>query len=333
MNLLRLNKESFKNRTKVFSRIKRWKNSLVFFTFILLAFVFWLLIYYQQKFEVELYAPIHYKNIPSNIVLSDSVPDKISLKIQDKGIALLNYFFRKEKNVIEIDLEDISSGENPYVIEHEMLSDIIYEHLSAMTQLTSFEPEQIVVNYFPLKSKNLPVVLTGNVDPAPGYFFVNDLTINPSTIVVYGSPQVLDKLHAINTKQFKQTAIDKKLDVSLDLQIPQGVRLSTHKVQLTAEVEAYTEKTFELPVVSHNLPANLYVRFFPSSVELVCQVALSKYSQLTEKELEISIDYNQLEQNKNALIPLTLSKKPKDLINYRMVPERVEYLIEQKKNL
>jgi hypothetical protein len=306
---------------------------LVFFTFVVLAFIFWLIRYYQQKFEIELSIPLQYEQVPPDLILSDSVPQKINLKIQDKGTLLLNYLFTKRWDAIDINLEDISLSPSPYVVQRNVLSGLLYEHLSTTTQLISFYPENIVIHYFPLKKKEVPVVLNGDILVAPGYIFADTIALAPSTIIVYGEPQVIDTLKVIRTAPVKKTNIDKKLAISLDLQIPNGIHSATDKVKLTADVEAYTEKSFELPIVSRNLPENRYVRFFPSTAEIICQVALSKYAQLTETDLEVSIDYNELKQNKNTSVALTLGKKPKGLINYRIVPERVEYLIEQKADL
>ncbi|MDR2086301.1 MAG: hypothetical protein LBP72_03915 [Dysgonamonadaceae bacterium] len=265
--------------------------------------------------------------------MSDSLPEAINVKIQDKGTVLLNYFFSKNWETVDINLKNISLQQTPYVIQRNMLISKLYEHLSPTTQLISFYPETITIHYYPLKMKKLPVILTGTVTPAPGYIFVDSATINPSVVTVYGNEQALDTLQVIRTEPVSKTNINKRTDISLNLQMPHNVHTSTDKVKLTMNVEAYTEKSFELPVVSNNLPENLYVRFFPSTVTLICRVPLSKYTQLTEKELEVSVDYNELKQNKNTTLPLKLSKKPKALINYRLVPDRVEYLIEQKGNL
>jgi hypothetical protein len=333
MNLNRLNKENLNNKTKAFFRSNKWKNFLVFFSFVVLAFVFWLMRFYQQKFEIELSIPLRYEEVPSGIVLSDSLPDFIHLKIQDKGTVLLNYLFSKNWGAINIDLKNISLKQEPYLLQRNVISNKLYEYLSPSTQLISFYPENIAIHYFPLNKKEVPVVLANALSLAPGYIFVDSVTINPSTITVYGNKQALDTIREIRTEPVKKSNINKQMDMSLDLQIPRGIHTSTNKVKLSANVEAYTEKSFELPVVSTNLPENLYVRFFPSTVTLICQVPLSKYTQLTEKDLKVSVDYNELKRNKNTMPFLQLSKKPKGLINYRILPDRVEYLIEQKREL
>jgi len=333
MDLKIVNKDKLKKETKVFFRSENWKKLLVFFTFVLLASAFWLLRYYQQKFEVDISIPIHYDNVPTEVVLRNSRPLKIDIKIQDNGTALLNYFFRKNKEAIHIDLREISAEESSYSISRSALNDIIQEQLLTTTKLTSFYPESILIEYSPLEKKELPIVLNKNIVVASGYVLVDSIQINPSTVWVYGDEQTLDTLQTIKTKPLGKTNLDKSLSRSLDMQVPEGTRLSINTVHLTANIEASTEKTFEIPVTCYNSPENRHIRFFPSSVEVICQVALSKYPQFSETDLGIGIEYDELMQNKSETISLTLRKKPQWLINYRIVPERVEYLIEQKKKL
>ena len=333
MDLKTVSKDKLKKETKVFFRSQNWKNLLVFFIFVLLASAFWLLRYYQQKFDADFSIPIHYDNVPSEVVLRDFLPQKMNLKIQDNGTALLNYFFRKDWGAVHIDLKNISLEKNSYSIGRMDLNDIIQGQLLTTTRLISFYPENILVEYAPVEKKELPVRLNENITLAAGYVLVDSIQIKPSTVWVYGDKQTLDSLQIVRTEPLGKENIDKTLSLFLNLQVPKGTHLSTNSVDLTINIEACTEKSFEVPIVCYGLPENLHVRFFPSSVEIICQVALSKYPQFTAMDLGVGVEYEELIQDKSEMISLSLRKKPQWLINYRIVPERVEYLIEQKKNL
>jgi YbbR domain-containing protein len=162
--------------------------------------------------------------------------------------------------------------------------------------------------------------------------FSNSIAIEPAFVTVYGDNATLDTLSAVKTVRLDKKNIDKKMNFSSQLSIPAGTRLSVDMVKLTTDVEEYTEKSFTLPILCYNLPENRTVRFFPSTVELYVQVGLSKYPLLSEADFEIGADYNNLIKQTSMNYPLALTKNPQWLVNYRIVPEVVEFLVEQKRN-
>lgn len=307
---------------------------MVFFSFVGLASGFWALQYFRQKFDFEVPINVYYTHIPVGIALSEDIPQKINLHVQDKGSAYLNYKFkeRKEALSITVDLAAISPYKTSYIIDQIALRNLIDEKLSATTQLTLFSPDRIEINYSPLSQKELPVVINGTVLPASGYLFMDSILIEPAQVVVYGNKASLDTLREIHTKPLDYRDIDKDWTVSAELQAPEGIHLPVNNVNLSASVEEYTEKTFELPVICNNTPANRYVHFFPSTVELIIKVGLSKYTQLSKSNFEIAVNYNDLIGKHTANCSLTLTLRPKEVESYRIVPNVIEFLIEQKNN-
>lgn len=332
MNLKQINKEEIQGKIKVFFGSKRWKNTLLFFCFALLASCFWALQYFQQKFDFEVPISVRYENIPAGIAISAKLPQDITLYVQDKGNAYLNYFRKKKKNTffINIDLVSISASQNSYIVEKAVLNNLINEKLLSTTQIKSFLPERIEISYSPLEQKELPVVIDGTITPASGYMFSDSILIEPAKVIVYGNKNDLDTFQNIRTLPLDYNNIDKDWNIIAGLQIPEGTRLSVEQVKISATVEEFTEKTFELPVVCINLPANLNVYFFPSIVELNVRVGLSEYANLSKSNFEITVDYNDLKDRNSANCSLTLSRKPSILKNYRIVPDVIEFLLEQK---
>jgi len=332
MILQTLNKKEIQGRIRVFFQSQRWKNTLIFFSFVALASSFWALQYFRQTLEFEVPIKVNYTHIPAGIVLSDNLPEKITLYVQDRGGAYLNYSFKQRKQLLSINLNmgDISPNKTSYSIDQATLRDLISKKLSAATQLKSFSPDKIEINYSPLAQKKVPVAINGTISPAPGYLFTDSIRIEPEQIIAYGNKVTLDSLRKIQTVPLNYNNIDKDWAISTDLQAPEGIHLSFDKVKLSAIVEEYTEKTFELSVVCYNLPPNRSVRFFPSTVELVVRVGLSKYAQLSKSNFEIAVNYKDLAGKNTANCSLALTHKPSEVKSYRIVPNVVEFLIEQK---
>jgi len=327
------NKEEIKGRARAFFKSTKWKNTLVFFSFIVLASGFWALQYFNNKFEFEVPIQVLYVQIPTGVVVSHKLPEEITLHVQDKGSAYLNYMIKKRNKslFITINLGIISLNKSSYVIEQAVLHSLISEKLLATSLLKSYSPDKIEVSYSPLAQKELPVTVNGSIFPATGYLFLDSIRIEPAQVVAYGDKNALDTLREIETIPVNYTSIDKNWTVSVDLQAREGIHLSVDNVELSAMVEEYTEKIFELPVVCYNVPSDRKVYFFPSTVELGVKVGLSKYSQLLKSNFEIAVNYNDLKVKNTANCSLTLTHKPPGLENYRIVPNVIEFLIEQKK--
>ena len=183
------------------------------------------------------------------------------------------------------------------------------------------------------RGKEVPVRINASFSTASGYRFIDSLHIKPSTVWVYGDKKILDTLQWIQTVFVKEDKIQNNLDLTLKLQIPKGLQTTVQKVRLIAEMEEYAEKKIELPVLCRNCPEDIHVRFFPSTVEIVCYLSLSNYTALTAEDLETSVDYDDLIKNTGANILPALFRKPQWLTDYRIIPEAVEYLIEQKQEL
>ncbi|MDR0540788.1 MAG: hypothetical protein LBH19_01095 [Dysgonamonadaceae bacterium] len=183
------------------------------------------------------------------------------------------------------------------------------------------------------KGKEIPVRINGTLSLATGSRLVDSLHIEPSEVWIYGDKNILDTLQWINTVSVKETGLQKNIDLLLKLQAPKGLRVSPQKVRVTAELEEYAEKKFELSITCAHLPDDLHVRFFPSSVEIICYVSLNDYASLKAEDLTIGVDYNELAQNEGVNIQLAMLRKPQWLDDYRILPETVEYLIEQKRRL
>ncbi|MCL1933083.1 MAG: CdaR family protein [Candidatus Azobacteroides sp.] len=332
MILKQLNKREIRERIGVFFRSKRWRDTLVFLGFVALASGFWALQYFRQKFEFEVPMKVNYVHIPSEIALSNELPQEITLHIQDKGSAYLNYIVKKRKGslLVTIDLEEISLNKTSYLIDPTALRSLIEDKLLASTQLKSYFPDKIEINYSLLVQKELPVTINGTISPAAGYLFSDSIRIKPAQVTVYGRKEALDTLREIRTVPVNYSVVSKEWSASADLQAPEGIHLTVDRVNLSVTMEEYTEKIFQLPVICRNLPSNRKIHFFPSTVELGVKVGLSKYSQLSQSDFEIAVDYNDLKERNTANCSLTLTRKPQEADSYRITPNVIEFLIEQK---
>ncbi len=334
MSRLEKNKESFKS---VLSRIKaslqttKWREAFTFFIFLLLAAGFWLMQSLQQEYEVEMNIPIRYRNIPSEVAFTSPLPDKVNIRIKDKGTGLINYVFWNAFMPIDINLKDLPVNKTrSTVADRKKIESDIQKQLLSTTALLYTEPTSIDAVYGKLKEKEVPVIFNGMIETKPGFQLVGKATLSPEKVILYANQATIDSVSNIKT-EFKQlTKIDKTQSVTVKLQKPEGSSLSEETVTLTIPIEEFTEKVLSVPVICSNLPSNYELKTFPSSVNVSANVSMSKFNDLDAFVFEIDIPFESLKDNKTGTVKLELTKQPDWVSDTAINPNTIEFILEQK---
>ena len=327
-------KQTFKSvriEIKAFLRRQQWKEALIFFCFILLAFGFWLL-QSLQEYEIDIRIPVKYKNVPPDISFTETPPEAITVKVKDKGSVLLNYSFGRSFAPIEANMKTQSEKSGKLIINRKDIENEIKKHLIATTSLLSFEPQHIDAAYSKRIKKEIPAVFEGVVQTNAGFKVSGDISITPRSINVYASDVVLDTLKEIKTIYTEIKKGNKTVTRTVQLEKIDGVTLEPTSVTVTIPIEEYTEKTLEIPVICTNLPPHYTLRMFPAVVKVSCNVPLSRFKDVSADDFEIRISFADLEQSASGTLPLQLNKKLSWVDVATISPDRIEFILEQTKS-
>ncbi|HCC52532.1 MAG TPA: hypothetical protein DEQ30_11135 [Porphyromonadaceae bacterium] len=326
-------KSMFRN-TGDFFRKQQWKEILIFLFFLLLSSGFWLLQTLQQNYERKIELPVRYKNIPSEWILQEDNPGKISIQVKDKGTTLIYYLWKANFSPVDISVSDLyKSSDQSLRVTTRMLETMLSKQMIASTSILSIEPREIVIKYDSLSSRLVPVVVNVVVQTKPGFQVSDSIRVSHPEIHIYGSSKMLDTLDHISTKPAKIENVSGKKELTVALDLPAGVKSDYETVKLTIPVEEYTEKRIHLPVLCPDIPSGYALRVFPSRVEVVCDIPLSLFKELTEDEFEIQIPFCEFQEYQSTgKLPVRLAKKPSWVVNTVIIPDEVEFIIEQLKH-
>ncbi|HJA88994.1 MAG TPA: YbbR-like domain-containing protein [Candidatus Parabacteroides intestinavium] len=313
---------------KAFLHRRRWKEALIFFCFVLLSFGFWLLQALQQEYETDLSIPVRYNNVPANIIFESKIPDKITVHVRDKGSALLNYTLGQKFRAITLNLESLPMDTDRFIISRNSLETDIQKQILASTTVYNFEPQRILLNYGLRKSKEVPVVFNGSVSTESGFLVSSDIIITPSQVTVYASQSVLDTIQKVKTTFVDIKDAKKSITKNTELEQINGANLGTERVSVIIPIEEYTEKTLQVPVEVVQVPAKYKLRTFPQSVEVLCNIPISKFKDLTNESLAIQVPFQDLEENVTGSFTIDLTKKPDWVKNYTLNPNTIEFILE-----
>ena len=321
-------KSIFKKINAFFHRIQ-WKQALIFSYFILLSLGFWILQSLQQEYEVTLSIPIKYKNIPANITFTDSVPDKIAVRVKDKGSVLMNYSFGRKFVPIEASIKNLQESNGYLSVPDNVIATDILKQLIATTTIVNITPAHINIPYSERAHKEIAVVFDGKIDMEPGFQVYEDIQIEPSFINVYGSDAHLDSLSEIKTVYTELKKINQTVSRTIQLQKLPNISYDPEIVTVTIPVEEYTEKTLEIAVECTGIPNEYTVRIFPATIKVVCNIPLSRFKDLSEEQFSIQVPFSELEENISGSIPIELNLKPEWVRSVTLVPDRIEFILEQ----
>ncbi len=324
--------QSFKSaRMKInaFLRRQRWKEALIFFFFVLLSLGFWLLQSLQQEYEIEINIPVRYKNIPPDISFTETPPQEVIAKVKDKGSVLLNYSFGRSFVPIETNMKNQAEKSGSISISKKAIENDIQKQLLATTSLVTFEPQHIEAAYSKRIKKEIPVVFNGTIQTNPGFHVSGNITIAPMNISVYASDVVLDTLNQAKTVFTEIKKGNKTITKTVQLQKVSEATYDPTSVTITIPIEEFTEKTLEIPVLCTDLPPHYTLRTFPSVAKVTCSIPLSRFKDLSEDAFEIRFSFKDLEQNVSGSLPIQLTKKPDWVSSVALVPDKIEFILEQ----
>jgi hypothetical protein len=314
-----------------FPNNKKWKEIVIFLVFLLLSFGFWFLQTLQQDYEKKIELPLKMRNVPKNWIISDESAQEVRFVLKDKGTTLMYYVWKSSFSPIDVSLENISASSDSTVeITNRMIRSAMDRQLASSTVIVSIDPSDITVKYNKLSSKTVPVIPDLKVVTKQGFQVSDSIIIENQFVTLYAGRKVLDKVDVIKTKPVVLNNISKTKEVTAELNLPEGVKVDNETVKVTVPVEEYTEKTFRLPVLCMDLPEGFKLRIFPSSVEVICNIPVSHFKELTEDLLEIHVPFQIFKDSQQTgKLPLKLTGKPDWLKYARVAPESVEFIIEQ----
>ena len=293
---------------------------LIFLFFFLIAGGFWLLQTLNSDYEAEFSIPVRMKDVPNNVVLTSEPPSELRVRVKDKGTVLLNYMLGKSFFPVNLGFLDYKGKDNHVKIYASDFEKKILSQLNVSSKILSIKPDTLEYIYSEGKSKLVPVRFQGKVTAGLQYY-VSDTICNPEGI--------LDTITTAYTQKINLENISDTTRRRIPLNSERGVKFVPASVEMIFPVDIYTEKTVEVPLHGVNFPADKALRTFPSKVQITFQVGLKRFRSIKASDFIINISYEELLKLGSDKYTVKLKSFPSGINQIRIVPEQVDFLIEQ----
>lgn len=303
---------------------------LIFLFFFALSAVFWLLQTLNETFETEVVVPLKLNNVPSNLIITSDLPDELHVTVQDKGSILMKYLYGQPLTPVTVDYKNYDFGgmAGRVQVQEAEVRRAIAAQLFSSTRIQSIKPDTLEFFYNRGLKKKVPVLISGVIEPAQQYY-LRHVVAKPDSVVVFAPSSILDTLQAAYTQNFYQAGLVESKNLQIPVRPIRGAKFIPDVLDVQIDVDIYTEKTVEVPIVGVNFPADKDLRTFPSKVKVTFKVGSKSYKSITADDFVLVISYEELINNESSKIPLHLKSTPEGVSSVRIHPSEVDYLLEQ----
>ncbi len=301
------------------------KDMLIFLLFVGLVSAFWWGRSMTSSRDGNIRVALNYSGVDDRVVFSTLLPSYITVNVRDNGRQLRQ--LSKQDLNLTINLSALLIEQTgTFNITAEMLRPRLQDILPGSTIILQFSPEQITNTYDIQHVKHVPIVLQSRIECAPQHQLKSLPKLSIDSVYIYGKEQVLKDIQSIYTDTLTINNLRDSITQDIAIQIPTYTRCNTKQIQVTLQAEQFTDKSFRIPIYTHNVPSGEHIRLFPQETTVVVRVGMSHYAQVTSEELTAVCQYP---TSHVSQLPIEIKTNNPYISNIRCYPSSVEYIIER----
>ncbi len=334
MTILRDTMRSINN----FSRIRQapWKNKnlLVFLVFLAISSGFWFLNALRKSYVTTISYPVKFIKFPDDKMLDADVLKYIDIKVRGVGFTLVRYRLGKKFIPIDIEASKLRSSLNGskkggYLVTANHLTRISAQ-LSSDLELLEVSPDTIFINWFAKSTKQIPVKLIADLQYQKQFQQGGAIVIQPNSVEVSGPENLMDSIQFVSTVSQRFENLADTLNKTFTIEPINGVDISIKKVSVSIPVEAFTESSFDVPILTRNVPDSLILKTFPSEIKVKFRVGLSRYDSIKPYHFQAYVDGADvaIAENQNKL-KVKIDLTPDFIYSIEYSPVFVDYILER----
>lgn len=289
----------------------------------------WFIIKMSKDYYSDIKYPIQYTSFPKGQTITNIKDSTIFLKIQSKGFSMFNSIYFQKKKPFKLNMRNLDIHSNRYTTGHYLLTKEVLIQIKNQfdepNHIISVSPDTIFFQLEQVSAKEIAVQMNLSISTKKQFDIYGDIDYEYDTIIITGPPSVIDTIQKIKTEKISLTNLDKSSKFKIALINPkQGlVELSTDSIEVSIQVEEYTESVISIPI---NLINNeqLNLRLFPNEIKLTYLVALKDFQTVNSDMFEAQINFN---PNRLRTQKVELKRYPSFVKISRIEPNIVEYII------
>ncbi len=290
----------------------------------------------SSDYVAEFTIPLEFSNLPADKILIGQ-DHELSIRLRGEGGDLFSLKYLSPRGEIDASLNELELKKSRYFDRYyiltEQLRGKVEKRFDVEHELLSIEPDTIFLQLEDIVSKSLAVVPDISVNFKAAFMLYDSISCTPEKIMVSGPVSIIDSLTQIKTAQRSFSKLDKNTEAVIPLILPienEKVQYSETEVQLLIPVEEFTESTVRVSVKGISEDSGYEnIRTFPAEVELTYRVALKDFQRVKTEMFQAMVLYNPGQDKDKNFLKVRIKNSPEFVRISRIVPERVEFIIEK----
>lgn len=291
------------------------------------AFVFWLILNLSRTYTIRKTVTYNYLLDPER-TLAENTPLPASQEVAITGPGWDLIWESMPFNDLAVDV-DLRNHEEMLLTRSGMQRRIQRQLSSGDLSTPNFDYERQNVETVVKQGKKVPVSSRVRARYADGYLATGEPVFFPDSIVVSGSGDQLAELTEWPTLAVEINDIEKDVRQPVALApAANGLTPSRQTVDYWLAVEAFIQRTLEVPVTVVNAPAVDSFQIIPRAVRVQVTLPQSVYHRVGPDDFSIVADLGSPRRvNGKNSVPLTVLRQPAAVISATMETRAVEYYI------
>ena len=272
------------------------------------ALLLWFYVITDNNFEYALKVPVHPINMPSDWMLTQSIPSHVKILFSGSGKSLLNLHYRKKR--MDINMSQIQN-KVLLPLSIEMIQGIP-EDLNVLP-VKIVDPESIFVELDRFITRKLPVQSQISILPMDGYIQVGEIDIVPDSLIVCGPQSLVNDIDRIITEEKTYRNLVKPISNKIAIVPPkwETVQYSSDQTTFYVDIQRIGEKTVsEIPVQVFGLPKNMKATVIPSSLSVKLQGGVKILSKIKKEDITATIDFQKHTLYDSKKVPAIIKLPP-----------------------
>ena len=289
-----------------------------------IALVFWVLVKLSQVYTSQKQVSFQW-DTPEDLALVNIPPTDVLVTLKGTGWNLMFEYLANATIPIRFDIEEAGAFRlNRAQLRGEIFSALASKELD----ITELNYDEIDLRAEEKISKRVPVFNRLQLDFASEHHLSAPPVMEPDSVTLTGAVSLIGDLVSWPTDSVRFAGLRNRTSTEVPLQVPPPeIQLSQPSVKVTIPVEAYTEKSFFVPVSLVNRPSDS-LKVFPDKIKISFVVGLSQYDSIhyTDFRLEADLKAASIEKGKNT-VPVNLTQEPEAVRNVVLSRNSVEFFI------